>query len=199
MSNKQETIADIVAEMRNESHAGDESCLEWVGAKMRTYADRIEAAAKREREAGAEAAQVCGEIGEMIGREATREKSSRVGNAEKMREALNETQSVIAKCMDILNRIPSGVPYDGLIDDVADELGDLRDSHVKPALATTPRNCDVGTDEEQSRRYEELCDRHTCGSRCSLTGCPMYEHDCSPLAWGQMPYTEGGTTDGKKH
>lgn len=92
MSNKQETIADIVAEMRNESHAGDESCLEWV--------------------------------------------------AEKMRDALNETQSVIAKCMEILNRIPSGVPYDGLIDDVADELGDLRDSHVKPALAATPRNCD---------------------------------------------------------
>lgn len=48
MSNeKQETIAYIVAEMRNESHAGDESCLEWVGAKMRTYASRIEAAAKR--------------------------------------------------------------------------------------------------------------------------------------------------------
>ena len=48
MSNKQETVADIVAEMRNESHAGDESCLEWVGAKMRTYADRFEAAHQRE-------------------------------------------------------------------------------------------------------------------------------------------------------
>ena len=48
MSNKQETIADIVAEMRNESHAGYESCLEWVGEKMRTYADRFEAAHKRE-------------------------------------------------------------------------------------------------------------------------------------------------------
>ena len=70
-----ETIADIVAEMRNEGHAGDESCLEWVGAKIRGYADRIEAAAKREREAGAEAAQIFGEIGEMIG------KSSRVDNA----------------------------------------------------------------------------------------------------------------------
>ena len=65
-----------------------------------------------------------------------------LGNAAKTRDALNETQSVIAKCMDILNRIPSGVPYDGLIDDVADELCDLRDSHVKPALAATPRNCD---------------------------------------------------------
>ena len=89
MSNEnQETIADIVAAMRDEGHAGDASCLEWVGAKIRGYADRIEAAAKREREAGAEAAQVCGEIGEMIGREATREKSSRVGNAQEMRDAL---------------------------------------------------------------------------------------------------------------
>ena len=44
----QETIADIVAAMRNEGQAGDESCLEWVGVKMRTYADRIEAAHQRE-------------------------------------------------------------------------------------------------------------------------------------------------------
>ena len=48
MSNKQETVETVAAEMRNESHAGDESCLEWVGAKMRTFADRFEAAAKRE-------------------------------------------------------------------------------------------------------------------------------------------------------
>ena len=55
MSNaKQETIADIVAAMMNESHAGDASCLEWVGSKIRGYANRIEAAEKREREAGAE-------------------------------------------------------------------------------------------------------------------------------------------------
>ena len=94
MSNaKQETIADIVAAMRDEGHTGDASCLEWVGAKIRGYADRIEAAAKREREAGAEAAQICGEIGEMIGREATREKSSRVGNSEKMRNIIHEVQS----------------------------------------------------------------------------------------------------------
>ena len=45
---KQETISDIVAEMRNEGHTGDASCLEWVGAKIRGYADRIEAAHQRE-------------------------------------------------------------------------------------------------------------------------------------------------------
>ena len=49
MSNeKQETVADIVAEMMNESHAGDASCLEWVGSKIRGFADRIEAAHQRE-------------------------------------------------------------------------------------------------------------------------------------------------------
>ena len=49
MSNeKQETIVDIVAEMRNEGHTGDASCLEWVGEKIRGYADRIEAAHQRE-------------------------------------------------------------------------------------------------------------------------------------------------------
>ena len=39
------------------------------GEIARSYADRIEAAWKAERESGAEAAQICGEIGEMVGRE----------------------------------------------------------------------------------------------------------------------------------
>ena len=48
MSNEtNETITDIVAEMMDESHAGYASFLEWVGAKLRHYADRIEAAEKR--------------------------------------------------------------------------------------------------------------------------------------------------------
>lgn len=45
---KHETVADIVAEIRNEACVGDLSILEWVGTKMRHYADRIEAAYKRE-------------------------------------------------------------------------------------------------------------------------------------------------------
>ena len=75
-------------------------------------------------------------------------------NIKAMCEALKETQSVIAKCMDILDMIPHGVPYDGLIDDVAEELGDLRDSCVNPALAVPPRNCDVGTAEEIAEEGE---------------------------------------------
>ena len=109
-------------------------------------------------------------------------------NIKAMRDALNETQSVIEKCMEILNRIPDGVEYDGLIDDVADELCDLRDSHVKPALSAPQRNCDVGTADEQTNSYLDFCKRHTCQS------CPARfkrKTDCG-FIWAQMPYEEGG-------
>lgn len=39
----------------------------------------------------------------------TNEKSSAVGNAAAMREALEKTKSVIATCMEILNKIPDYV------------------------------------------------------------------------------------------
>ena len=71
-----------------------------------------------------------------------------LGNAAKMRDALNETQSVIARCIEILDKIPVGVPYDGLIDDVADEICDLRECHVNPALSAPQRNCDVLSKDE---------------------------------------------------
>lgn len=66
MSNKQETIEDIVAALRAVAYIQTAESPR----DVLEFANRIEAAAKREREAGAEAAQVCGEIGEMIGREA---------------------------------------------------------------------------------------------------------------------------------
>ena len=75
MSNEnQETIADIVREMRTLGRLDEKSTdkmprsLQALG--LRTYADRIEAAAKREREAGAN------------------KESLHVGNAAAMREAL---------------------------------------------------------------------------------------------------------------
>ena len=73
-SSRQETIADIVAEMRNDVDNEEKynryDLHEWGTDIIRLLADRIEAAATREREAGAESAQICGEVGEMVGREA---------------------------------------------------------------------------------------------------------------------------------
>lgn len=70
---KQETIADIVADIRaqNQGLPEDSYALSPLVCDLLSFADRIEAAAKREREAGAVAAQICGMIGELIGREAT--------------------------------------------------------------------------------------------------------------------------------
>ena len=94
MSNeRQETIADIVAEMRiGDLCAEDTSASrpEFINDFLASYADRIEAAWEREREAGAAAAQICGEIGEIEGREATTEKSSAVGNADAVQEVAQE-------------------------------------------------------------------------------------------------------------
>ena len=95
----QETVEDIVREMRKraeEVYAGQAGYPEsWKDQmnddEIREIADRIEAAAKRKREAGAEAAQICGEIGDMVGREAACHQpvtDCHGLNASAMREAL---------------------------------------------------------------------------------------------------------------
>ena len=92
MSNeRQETVADIVAEMRKDIAEGTVGIWSDFGGEIaRSYADRIEAAWKREQEAGAEAAQICGEIGEMIGREATCKKYSQIFGADTVRDIAEE-------------------------------------------------------------------------------------------------------------
>lgn len=133
--NKQETIADIVADIRaqNQGLPEDSYALSPLVCDLLSFADRIEAAAKREREDGAEAAQVCGEIGEMIGMEATREKSSRVGNSAKMREALEGALEAI--------KTLSKTHNDDLPEDVRALLGGIAFDATE-ALYAPPRNCD---------------------------------------------------------
>ena len=123
-NSKQETIADIVAALRAVAYIQTAESP----SDVLEFANRIEAAAKRERESGAEAAQVCGEIGEMIGREATREKSSRVGNSAKMREALSDA------CYAMFNFLKT---QNGGYEEMAKAL-----DKAKAALAEPPSNCD---------------------------------------------------------
>ena len=87
MSNgKHETIADIVAALRAIAYIQTAESP----SSVLSFANRIEAAAKREREAGAEAAQICGEIGEMVGREATCKKYSQIFGADTVRDIAEE-------------------------------------------------------------------------------------------------------------
>ena len=53
------------------------------------------------------------------------------------------------------------------------------------ALSAPPRNCDVGTAEEQNNRFKRFCDSKSMGY-CWGRGC----RKCM-AQWGQMPYEEG--------
>ena len=65
----------------------------------------------------------------------------------------------------------------------------------KSALAEPPRQCDVGTADEQNNRHGVWCSKHDVNgdmeADCANNACSQ----CI-LKWGQMPYEEGAT-DGK--
>lgn len=60
---------------------------------------------------------------------------------------------------------------------------------IQNMLAKFPRrNCDIGTEMEQSKRLLEWCNGHHC-INCRFKGGWFVE--CR-LRWAQMPYEEGG-------
>lgn len=62
---------------------------------------------------------------------------------------------------------------------------------INAALAAPPRNCDVGTAEEQFERWQSFCDKFDDDCK----GCPCDEHSSSLTycfsKWAQMSYEEG--------
>lgn len=91
-------------------------------------------------------------------------------------------------------RIREEAELDGeMSNDNAIQLGFITNMLEKFPL----RNCDVGTTEEQTKRFSDFCaaHRHTDLPRCA--GCPLEntppDTGCS-FAWAQLPYEaeEGG-------
>lgn len=97
-----------------------------------------------------------------------------------MREALEQ----IAKLMD---RILVRTELDDEIHRIALEAQNMADG----VLSLSPRNCDVGTAEEQTRRLRANCKKYkpTCKG-CEFLTNIRYEN-CW-LKWSQVPYKEGG-------
>ena len=173
-----ETIADIVDEMLEFAETDSQTIGRDVLRRcIQKFAKRIEAAAKREREAGAEAAQICGEIGEMIGRESTCKDSLQVGNAAKMREALSDA------CYAMFNFLKT---QNGGYEEMAEAL-----DKAKAVLSAPPRNCDVGTAAEQHERFYNFCDKVEECKECPLWRGGGLTSKCS-VYWAQLPYEEGG-------
>ena len=184
MASENETIADIVAKMLEFAETDSQTIgRDVLRRRIQHFARRIEAAAKREREAGAEAAQICGKVGEMIGREAAGKESLQVGNAAAMREALEKSDaalSLIAK---------SAWFMDANFCETREVMEAVE--AIKAALAAPPRNCDVGTAEEQHARFYNFCDKVEECKECPLwRGGGLTSKCCAH--WGQMPYEEGG-------
>lgn len=114
------------------------------------------------------------------------------GNQHKMREALvamveAETDGSMERdylCGRCLEKIWDRCKHDGScwVDKVIN------------ALAAPPRNCDVGTAEEQAERMRLYCNSHGEDEsgcfRCDK--CPLLTVEMCELAWAQMPYEEGG-------
>ena len=110
---------------------------------------------------------------------ATCKEPLQVGNAAAMREALL-----------IVKRL-----FDGRIM----WQPDIRKAHeaVDAAISDPPRNCDVGTPEDQSKRFRSFCLNHTSASDVDMECCRCHlekVHAMCELAWAQMPYEaqEGG-------
>ena len=170
MSNaNQETIADIVGDIRaqNQGLPEDSYALSPLVCDLLSLADRIEAAAKRE----------C---------EATSEKSSAVGNAAAMLEALYAITLIDTR---MLKRLLCELVEADILDG-----GQIRNTihaveKARQAIAAPPRNCDVGTAEEQIARFNKFCFPIKC-SECQLHTDEDL-HDCI-FRWAQMPYEEGG-------
>ena len=137
MSNERHDTIDDIVEMLRANARGDR----FDDFSFTSLADRIESARKREREARADAAQICGEIGEMVGREEARHKpvtDCHGLNAAAMREALMEASIALS----------SATHHHMTEDDAKDCL-----AVIETALSAPPRNCDKYTLAESLRKY----------------------------------------------
>lgn len=100
---------------------------------------------------------------------------------EKMREALLALDAWVK------------VVKDNPKDKTAIECAEFVEVTAKTALAEPLRNCDVGTAEEQEKRFELFCYQDYCNEKCPLYGKPKIGGECGcAIEWAQMPYEEGG-------
>ena len=118
-----------------------------------------------------------------------------VGNAAAMREALVQCELFLGN----VSRHGHQTLNPGDKCTACNGVDELRGMVVR-ALSAPPRNCDVGTAEEQTERFKQLCRKYRRGPgpRTNCKGCPVSiesQHVGCTFAWAQMPYEaqEGGS------
>lgn len=58
---------------------------------------------------------------------------------------------------------------------------------VNAVLSAPPRNCDVGTIDEQQKRFGKLCSQYPDCKGCAIQGLKKRGDNCE-LIWAQMKY-----------
>lgn len=185
VAQERETVTDIVADIRerayNATRHGERTTDNYaVSELLKSIADRIEAAWKRERSAWKDLNDIAYEMLKHEKDDANRrveEVSRQVGNAAAMREALCDIVMLTMKARYSIH---------------GDVACGIIASKAKHALSAPARQCDVGTAEEQAERHSRFCiSQHGHCKRC-----PAHRrtHNGCVLAWAQMPYEaeEGG-------
>ena len=112
-----------------------------------------------------------------------------------LRAVLSDTVGVLESIYEAFSKGTGGV----YMSDVAESIDNAR-----AVLSASPRNCDVGTAEEQQERFREFCRRHNDAGECGIgrthAKCPCWRGHKNPdcaLSWAQMPCEEG-EIDGSK-
>ena len=188
MSAEPESLAAILAEFRAFALRAAEEDKMISPESVLLLADRIEAAAERERIKRDKVSFRCGDCakfggdcdaGDVDGNEdcIACEKFARraaPGNAAAMREALE-------KFLDFSRR---GLAFFTSYRYTEAENAEIEAAfyEAKNALAAPARNCDVGTKEEQHKRFKEFCEERDCHK------CPFYGIADCPIEWLNAPF-----------
>jgi hypothetical protein len=100
----------------------------------------------------------------------------------KLRSTVEKSVQIIDKAISILEQIPETCGFAGLLEDACNVLFELKEEYAIPALAEPLKNCEVGTIEQQIKRfYDEYYDKNSkCKRKWSFGECA--------LDWVQMPY-----------
>ena len=185
--NKNETIADIRKEAEARFRELLEKNVDSLGhiqamQQFNQVFDRIEAAYRRE----------CAEVREIAATTVLEDTKYVPANAAKLREAIQSILDLAYEVAAETEEPRCKISNDWLIET------------CNAALAEPPRQCDMGTAEEQARRYHNFADRY---NPCSYKGYARCAEDCPvhiklaqeghgellcQLEWAQMPYEEGG-------
>ena len=103
--------------------------------------------------------------------------------------AYEQTREKLEQIAKLMDRILVRTELDDEIHRIALEAQNMADD----VLSLSPRNCDVGTAEEQAQRFELFCCQAYCSKKCPLYGKPNIGGECGcAIEWAQMPYKEGG-------